>query len=438
MIAKGSDFYFLRMRMGIAQMEISKPAQAEKHFRKALKLAPADENAQVYLRRALLAELKTLEAGSVLDQMNPTLRRQLGYSTKFHPVSAHFDMGFVDRGNFKGLDYSSLTGDHLLFGQEHFYNNNWFSDGGFYFQTKPQWLFYVGMQHIRIDAVDRFAYYESSLKRDSIVNNSFGKAYYYSLDTLQKTSNYNHVLQQNALYFQAQWAGNDRWSLVAAAQLALVKRDFTISDTKTMTRQDTAFYNQTQGIVDFVESELSQVVFSELAWKTNDYSLALHGRYHFGALSATGGFTKAKVNDTSVLQYNLGYQWMPFGNARVIQQSEMLYLVSTKGNHLAGRFSLAWRPGRKWLVEADWLVGTLNNMSEQYSYIVYNNPEQMNSRLESSVAFMIGQHLQLQFRFRQLKSNRRYDFFSTQTDGLETKYYQTQSNTFIGGIKWIF
>lgn len=438
MMANGSDYYFLRMRMGIAQMEMNKPIQAEKHFRSALAQAPTDENAQVYLRTALLAELKTLEAGSVLTQMNPTLRRQLGYSTKFRPVSAHIDMGFVDRGNFKGLDYKSLTGNNLLFGQEHFYNNNWFSDGGFYFQTKPQWLFYVGMQHIRIDAVDRFATYDSSLKRDSIVSNSFGKAYYYSLDTLQKVSNYNHVLQQNALYLQAQWSGNSRWSIVAAAQLARVKRNFTIPDIKTMTRQDTAFYNQTQGVVDYFDSELNQVVFSELTWKTNDYSLALHGRYHLGALSATGGFTKSKVNDTSVLQYNLGYQWMPFGNARFIQQSEMLYLVATKGNHLAGRFSLAWRPSPKWLVEADWLVGTLNNMSEQYSYIVYNNPEQISSRFESSVAYMVGQHLQLQLRFRQMKSNRRYDFFSNQTDGLETKYYQTQSTTFIGGIKWIF
>lgn len=438
MIAHGTDYYFLRMRMGIAQMEIGQAVKAEKHFRTALAQAPADENAQVYLRSALQAELKTLEAGSVLDQMNPTLRRQLGYSTKFHPVSAHFDMGFVDRGNFKGLDYKTLTGNNFLFGQEHFYNNNWFSDGGFYFQTKPQWLFYVGMQHIRIDAVDRFAYYDSGLKRDSMVNNSFGNAYYYPIDTLQKTINYNHALQQNALYFQAQWSGNSRWSLVAAAQWAQVKRDFTRADIQTVSRQDTAFYSPTLDEVDYFDSDLNQVVFSELAWKTNDYSLALHGRYHFGVVSATGGFTKAKVNDTSILQYNLGYQWMPFGNARFTQQAEMLYLVSTQGNQLAGRFSLAWRPSPKWLVEADWLVGTLNNMSEQYSYIVYNNPEQMNSRLESSVAFMIGRHLQLQLRFRQLKSNRRYDFFSTQTDGLETKYYQTQSNTFIGGIKWIF
>ena len=438
MIGQGSDYYFLRMRMGIAQMELGQPVKAEKHFRKALALNPADENAQVYLRSALQAELKTLEAGSVLAQMNPTLRRQLGYSTKFQPVSAHFDMGFVDRGSFKGLDYISLTGGHKLFGQEHFYNNNWFSDGGFYFQTKPQWLFYIGMQHIRIDAVDRFAYYDSGLKRDSIVNNSFGNAYYYSLDTLQKVSNYSHLLRQNALYFQAHWSGNSRWSLVAAAQWARVKRDFTIADIQTVSLHDTAFYNPAEAVVDYFESDLSQIVFTELTWQTNDYSLALHGRYHFGVVSATGGFTKAKVNDTSILQYNLGYQWMPFGNARFTQQAEMLYLVSTKGNQLAGRFSLSWWPNPKWLVGADWLVGTLNNMSEQYSYIVYNNPEQVYSRLETSVSWMVGQHLQLQLRFRQLKSNRRYDFFSNTTDGLATQYYHTQSNTFIGGIKWIF
>ncbi len=434
---QGLDYYYLRMRMGIACLELQKTAKAETHFRQALNFKTADAPAILLLSKSLNYQMKNVEAGSLFQKMTKEYQQQSGMKSGFRPVSAHLDIGTVNRGSENGLDFVELAGSEGIFGQEHFYHNNQFYDAGLYFQTNPQWLMYVGAQYISIVATDRFAYLENNLLLDSVVTSSAGDAYYYKITNDERLVDFDHQLTQKALYFQLQWAGSDRWSLVSSLQLFQAKRDFTIPDQKLETITDTAFYDSSTGSLELFETELSKTTFSTVAWETNDYSMSLHGKYHVGIFTATGGLTKASVNDSSAFQINAGYQINPLGNLKLVHQGEFLYLNMDSRSSSAYRFLLGWRPGKRSSLELDYLFGHLNNLSEQYSYIVYNNPETVSSRFEASASYMVTKHLQLQLRYRLHEYQRRYDYLFEGSE-LKTNYYTTKSNTLIGGIKWIF
>ena len=437
-LKQGIDFYYLRMRLGIASLELNKAISAEKHFRQALRQAEGDETARQYLSLALHYQGKATEAGSQEKKLSEATRQKAGIKHGFRLLSAHADAGNIFRENPKGLDFDQLTHEEGIFGQEHFYDDNQFYDAGLYFLSGPAVQWYVGFQHIRIQATDRFAYQEQQLHQDSVVTNLFGQNYYYSLQTNRQLKDFRHELKQQAVYLQAQWAGSDRWWWLAALQLCSVKRDFTLPDYTTVTVTDTLFFDPTSLSLGLFDTEIGTTIFSDVSWSTTDYSFGLFSRYHAGLLSFSGGITLASVNDTSVTQLNAGYQLRPFGNLTLTHQGELIYLNHDQQQQLAYRLSLAWKPGQKILLEADLLAGKLNNLSEQYGYIVYNNPEVVNSRFEAGFSWLAAPHLQLQLRYRLHQYQRRYDYLSLEQHELKTAYYPTTSHTVIGGIIWIF
>ena len=437
-LRSGYDNFYLRMRLGIACLETFNSSRAEAHFRAAQQFNPYDSSARLLLAKALQYQMKTVEAGHVYKYMRLREQRQSGIKEGFRPVSAHLDLGYVSRNNSTIRSFDQLTGSEGTFGQEHYYESNLFYDGGLYFQTAPDWLFYVGFQHIGITANDRFAWNDYLLQRDSVVTSTTGNAYYYSVKTNQQLEDFQHQLNQNAVYLQAQWGASDRWSLVAGFQYLKVDRDFTIPDVNDVVLSDTAYYNPADGAVEYFNMEVPESVFSTLSWSTTDYSLGLHGRLHLGLFTALAGIHTASINDTSVFQLSAGYQLMPFGNLRLVHQGEVFAIQRESKTGLAYRASLAWNASARLRLEADVLAGNLSNLSEQYGYIVYNNPEQVNLRAEAAVSYLFGQHLQLQLRYRLHDYTRQFDFIQSDIDGLISETYNLQSHTFIGGIKWIF
>jgi len=437
-LSAGTDFYYLRMRMGIAGLELFQPTRAARHFRQAMKQKDGDQEAALLLAKSLQYQLKSVEAGSLFNKLDSAAQTQSAMTIGFKPVAAHFDAAYVFRTNNKGLDFAQLAGEEGVFGQEHFYHDNAFFDAGLHFQTAPQWLFYVGYQQIDIEAVDRFAWTDYTLESDSVVAGTAGNAYYYHINETQNLRDFSQQLRQQALYLQAQWGASDRWSLTAGLQLYKVNRDFTIPDVKSQTITDTAFYDPASGYLELFSTELPLTDFSKLSWSSADYSISLHGRYHLGRLTATAGLGKSSINDTSVVQLNLGYQLMPLGNLKLTHQGEWIMVSKENGNAMAFRASLGWRPFSKILLETEVLAGSLNNLGEQYGYIIYNNPESLDLKFEAGFSYLLTKNLQLQLRYRNYRAQRRYDYIAAEVEGLKSSYYPIQSNTIIGGIKWIF
>ncbi|MDO8897299.1 MAG: hypothetical protein Q7V19_06585, partial [Bacteroidales bacterium] len=210
----GMDYYYLRMRLGIASMATNNFIGAEKHFRQALIFNPGDQNAILYLQKALLANSKGVESGSLWHEMNILSKENSGLKEGFMPVSVHADVGAVFRNNIEGLSFEKLSGAQGIYGQERIYKDNLFYDAGFYFKANPRWLLYGGFQWIDITATDRFAYLEPELALESVAEDDFGKSYYYTLGLNPKTINFDHQLTQRSGYLQASFGASTQLKFV--------------------------------------------------------------------------------------------------------------------------------------------------------------------------------------------------------------------------------
>lgn len=77
-LKKGYDFYYMRMRMGIAAWERKNYHRAILHFRKALEYNQSDPVALEYLYYAYLFTDKSVEAGRLLERMPEFLLKKIG------------------------------------------------------------------------------------------------------------------------------------------------------------------------------------------------------------------------------------------------------------------------------------------------------------------------------------------------------------------------
>ncbi|PKP53680.1 MAG: hypothetical protein CVT92_02865 [Bacteroidetes bacterium HGW-Bacteroidetes-1] len=438
MPAEGMDYYYLRMRTGIAAMQVKDYAQAEKHFRKALSFNPMDKNAVLFLAQTLAANNKNVESGSLYRSMSTQSRKESGLKEGWVPISAHVDIGAVFRNKKNGLGFDDLTGSAGVYGQERIYKNNLFYDAGLYFKTNPQWLFYAGFQSIGIDVTDRFAFIESSLTNDSIIVSDAGKAYYYSVDTIHKTNNYEHQLKQQSAYFQAQWSSSTKWSLVAGLHVLSVKSDFTLTEEERISINDTAFYNNNTGQVELFNTYLEQVSFYNVPWKTYDINVSLNGKLHFGKFTALAGISTGSINDSSVFQANTGFLYMPFGNLNTFNQTEFFALHTNGQVSWAAKTRFGIQPLKSTWLEAEIFAGALNNLNDQYGYIIYNNPDKLNLRFEATLSKALTDRVIIQIRYRYMESERQFSHLDDSGNDLILGSYHINSQTIIGGIKWIF
>ncbi len=434
----GMDYYYLRMRLGIAAMSTYNFSTAEEHFRQALVFSPRDQNAILYLQKALLANNKGVESGSLWHEMNILSKENSGLKEGFVPVSVHADVGAVFRNNTEGLSFEKLSGTQGIYGQERIYQDNLFYDAGFYFKANPQWLLYGGFQWIDITATDRFAYLEPELALESVAEDDFGKSYYYTLGLNPKTINFDHQLTQRSGYLQASFGASTRLKFVGGLHVLKVNRNFSVSDEITVNLQDTSYFNKITGEATLYNTSVSSLKFVTIPWRTNDYSFTLNSSLHLGKITALAGLGIGSINDSSVFQLNAGWLYQPFGNINTYNQTEV-FLVNTEGKSqwiFKSRFGV--RPFKTTWLEAEIMAGQINNLSDQYGYIVYNSPEKLNLRFEATLSQSLTKHLLLQVRYRFMDSEREYDFLDSEGQNFSTKTYQIQSQTVIGGIKWIF
>lgn len=76
-IKRGIDYYYLRMRMGIAYYEQQKYRQSIPHLRKALEFNNNDPTAMEYLYFAYLFSARAKDAELIYSKMNDTLRKKI-------------------------------------------------------------------------------------------------------------------------------------------------------------------------------------------------------------------------------------------------------------------------------------------------------------------------------------------------------------------------
>ncbi len=434
----GVDYYYLRMRLGIAAYEQKKFTVAERHFRKALEFNKYDPTAQSYLTGALLETFRLTEAGSVFKRSIPTAKEFVPIKEGFSVNSVHADFGMIVRNENDNLGFKKLAGDSSVFGQQRIYGDSKIIDAGTFLQLKPNLLCYVGFQWIDTKATDRFAYIENNLEQDSAVLFDWGSAYYYSIDTTQKTKNTEHQILQRSAYLQTRWSPSSRLTLTAAAHLIRLDQTQTIAINDSFPVTDTAYYISFYDSTGLYTTHLNRTVFLEDTILNYDWSVSLNARYTFGRIATTLGANIAHINEGIIKQFSVGLVYLPFGNPSLYSQTELIGVKDNSETNFILKQMIGGKITDRFWLDVGLMIGKINRYSDQYSYIIFNNPEMIRLRIEPTLYCVITKHLQLQLRYKYQRSESYYYTFTSPDLQFTENKINNHAYAIIGGIKWIF
>jgi hypothetical protein len=110
-LRSGTDFYYLRMRMGEAAYKLNRLDEAAAHFNTVLEKYPEDSVAQEFVYYCYVFTGQDQRAASTAEGMSPSMRTRIGYRRK--PVDAvGFEAGFLTNQNAKNYETGYMVKDN--------------------------------------------------------------------------------------------------------------------------------------------------------------------------------------------------------------------------------------------------------------------------------------------------------------------------------------
>lgn len=451
------DYYYLRMRMGIAAFETGKHAIAANQFQKALLFNENDPVALGYLYDSYLEMGKNNRAWRLSKNFSPSFKSSL--TTKMKTVESVDVMGgYMSSNNYQKNDDLYIMGADSLFGKQRVYGDEYYLHSGLRFNASPSFSIYAGFQNLNIRSKSNFQYliYQGVYTVDT----SWGFARY--PDTIPDTNRltFNNPITQNEAYLNMRFQFGKGWALSLYSNLLFIKAAKTKAIYDSVTMTDTAYYVDETGnfeLFDYetdsytfstydssfvnwvagfnVEKDMNTVLFSlSGSWsqlnKGNQQQLGLSALYYPLGGSFFYGYTGAVFYHSSYRQDSGGGKGHGNGHGGTLQNSTDSRFIFTQ--------KLGVRLFRSGWLEGEIYWGNLNNVNLNNAFIVYNLPEQINLSAGLSFTVLLTRHLELGIYYRYLDKSGNYFTFDNEHTifGHSTFNYQTQSIT--GGLKWKF
>ena len=432
------DYFYLRMRLGIANYNLGYYNNSASNFEKALKFNNADQVAQLYLYDSYLVTGKTSKALKLSAKFNDNTKSLLPDNIKVLE-KVYAGGGYLSSNNFNnnsnyqlGRNNDTLNGNKVLIGSK---INAYL---GLQVNVSPTFSFYFGYNHLSIEKRVAFQFREVSLRLDSTINFPWGYQNYFSVDTAFKQQIFDEKIYQNEVYLNSKLQFEDGWSISAFGNLVIVNSvDFvpelnqnTITDTLwyvnntgpelfTFDYTETSFIKQNKTFVDYVvglslEKDINSAIFNI-----------------FGSYSSLNELKQYQLGLSSTYFLNKAATF--YGTTGLIWFSESLQNNNRENRLIFDQKAGAKLAGRLW-GEASIVVGNLNNANTDHGLIVYNQADNMKFKGALKLRVFISDHFELNLSYSYVAYEGNFIEFEPSVDNTYT--YEYQSQNLIGGIVW--
>lgn len=404
-ISKEYDYFYLRMRIGIAYYEQKKHMRAIKHFEKAVEFNSADTLALEYLYYSYVFSGRSNQAKLLTEKFNAALHN------KIKPPKNKFINGMYIEGgplysnlndNYKNID---IDGIYNKYGEAAILKNMQYWQFGLKHQLSSKFSIYQGYSNIKLD-----------LTKNIRINNK---------DTWD-----NYPLTQHDYYvsFTKQYK---HFSFSPA--LHLIKVDFT-------THYPNFSLTPNEPVFRFRDTSFTNYVTS--------FSLTKNKGIYTCNLSA--GFSQ--LNGFTQIQTGFALTYYPKANTNFYGTSSLVYLNESNLNGSNWRESnwneseasrviaiqrFGLKLAKKLWAEAGITYGNQRNYYENNAFVVFNTADKILYKYSFYITSSLLKHIELSIRYDYFSRENTYiNFNDLYQPQLINVNYQTQS--IIGGIKWKF
>ena len=397
-IEKNIDFYYLRMRIGIAYYTKKDYMKAIEHFEKALKFNPVDLIAMEYLYYSYLFSGRESEALTLIYDMPFKLKKKLDVYPKF--MYGLYSEGGATANKDYGVQKNVInTNLPKIYNEQEVFNN------GFYYSInlKHQLGKYVNMFHgyntISVNTFDQI--YDQNIGLRTFDLHSTQQEYY---------NNINFNL-------------GDGYNLTPAFHYLRVKLD-------------DVDLNYDHSVNPWIP------LFTEVITTENDFVFSLSLSKFTGHFNFAFKNSVSNLNKATQTQNTLEMIFYPLGNLNLYTVTDATLFSNKDWGEKRKSFGIVnQKIGLKtfnylWM-EAGFTFGNIFNFNEADAFIVYNNTNKYTNRLELNFIAPLTRNLELSLRYQRYQQEVPTTYYVTTKSG-NTILSNNIHNKLIGGIKWTF
>ncbi len=438
-LKNGIDYYYLRMRMGIARYQQEKPFFAATHFEKALQFSHNDPAALSYLYGSYLWENNVNKAAALSMRFKPSLKKNLNVKNKIFQsfdvsTGYRFNNNSEKNGNLYLMGTDSVIGKQLLLDEQRFFH----AGASLLFFNRLN--LYFSYDNLQIEKTNRFQYRELGLKKDSTVLQSWGYQNYFSETDTVKEKTFDNPITQNDFYANVSFNFNRGWSAGGFYHLINVSGVKINEYYRQIAKTDTAYYLDYQNYYKIFEYKQDSFYFEVADTSYNNWFAGGFLEKDWNFLRVSLELAAGSLNGYKQKQASVMFLYYPFGDASFYGKT--LFSFFRQNKYGENRFLWSQTAGVKispkmW-IEAEYRKGDFSGAQFNRGFLVYNLPEKINFMANVNLLLFFNDNINVNLRYQHFDKTGKSYFFEKENNDFGIKEFNYLSNTIIMELIWKF
>ena len=388
------DYFYLRIRLGIAYYAKTNYRKAIIHLEKAYKYNSSDLTTLEYLYLSYINSMRTADAIALAKDLPTSLKEEFNISKNKFINSVYFETGPILSNNIMKNGGLVLNKFNYFYTEADLVDDVYYTHFGFKQNIKKRVSLYYGYSNININ-------------RQKIITRGI-------FDTID-----NYSTKQNEFYINARVFLGNGYNLTPAFHL--INDEYQSFEFKGF---DTIYFLPNYRKID---TSFNNIVASLSL--TKDYSI-----FNFNLFG-----TYSDLNNREQKTYGLSLTCYPEGNLNIYKNSTLANFNENKKDRLIFHQLIGFKLSTKTWFEGWVTFGNVENYNESNAFIVYNIPDEVDYKYGGSLILSLSENIELSLRYINTSKKSSYIYYRTvgQKEN-ETKQITYTNQSIIGGIKWKF
>jgi hypothetical protein len=437
------DYYFLRVRMGIAYFEKTEYFPAAVHLKKARQFNSGDPEVANYLYLAYVYSNRTQEAHLLRAAMIPGAQDYSGKKQGFLE-QLHFETGYTISSDRSPDNLATLSENDSIYGEQDLYGNSFYCNLGLKLRVSNRVGLTLAYNYLNFDKTKYIQYGRGEDHLESITDTSWGRIYNYSFPWVMYDTSFRYQVAQNEAYISATVAIPWELKIQPAFHWLHVSYNMINPGFHRDTIQDTAYYTSIDNRYYTFPYTRLIYTFERKDTSFNNYLASLRISKDLGRFSLSVSGSWSNLNGMTQKQAGMSVTWFPLGNLNLYSTTAVTGFFQDKESRLLFSEVLGARITRRLWGEANYYYGDYTNANIFNGSVVYNNSDIIDYRAGATLVYEIGKHIQLSLIYQYFRKESKQYYYIKVVDPDTKKINEMQqsqnnpynTNTIIGGITW--
>lgn len=383
------DYYYLRMRMGAADFERKKFRSSLEHYSSASRFNSADPYINLMKYYSYLNLGDDERAQRIASGLNAEQRSVSGIKKQDFLQWVYAEAG-MSTDPAQGSPAGKLMGADSIYGEENLNRSQLFLHAGLKFKVSPVLYAYGGFSHIDVSRQKRYAFSTTGIILDSIKNESYGKAYYYSFPRILNDTSFNYRLSQNDIYLNFSYLAGFHWKINPSLHFIQVRSRNYQSSYSMGTATDTAWYQVIDNSWHMFEYPTDSYTFHSTDTAFNNLLISLDVTYDWRNFSFTGRGSFSDFNAQKQSQIGGTVCWYPLGNPDLFVSITANSLKKQQNHNMVFEPAIGFRLTRFAWLSGFMTFGNLDLYNEHMGAVVYNQSDPITFRTGADAMIKAG------------------------------------------------